>query len=187
MSRGGSNDDTTQKLVIRNIFKANNIFTNDSWEKSLLSLTIRNITSLGNGSLRQNQDWVWDCNRDCGICSSSQQMSKCDTRPVFLVGPGAGPEPTRARDFSTMPTAQSALPLLEAQAPGNTSPKGGNSLRQWSPEAVGNLQLPKHTRPDPSRRQHGQPKWDLATEEAQCYYSRRSCCVWDCGIFARPT
>ena len=53
-SRGGSNDDTTQKYAIRNVLKANNTYTNDSWEKPFPSLTIRNITALGNDSLRQN-------------------------------------------------------------------------------------------------------------------------------------
>ena len=35
---------------------ANSTYTNDSWEKPLLSLRIRNITVLGNGLLRQNRD-----------------------------------------------------------------------------------------------------------------------------------
>ena len=37
---------------MRNILKENSTYTNDSWEKTLLSLTIRNITGLANGSLR---------------------------------------------------------------------------------------------------------------------------------------
>ena len=38
-SRGGLNDDTTRKWVIRNLLKENSTFMNDSWEKPLLSLT----------------------------------------------------------------------------------------------------------------------------------------------------
>ena len=36
--------------------------------------------------------------------------------------------------------------------------KGGKSLGGRPPEAEGNLQVPRHTRPDPCRRQHGRPK-----------------------------
>ena len=36
--------------------KENKTYTNDSLEKTFLSLTIRNITALGNDSLRQNRD-----------------------------------------------------------------------------------------------------------------------------------
>ena len=38
-SRGGSNDYTTRKWMIRNILKENSTYINDSWEKPLLSLT----------------------------------------------------------------------------------------------------------------------------------------------------
>ena len=38
-SRGGSNDNTTRKWVIRNIVKENSTYINDSREKPLLSLT----------------------------------------------------------------------------------------------------------------------------------------------------
>ena len=38
-SRGGSNDYTTRKWMIRNILKENSTFINDSWAKPLLSLT----------------------------------------------------------------------------------------------------------------------------------------------------
>ena len=52
-SRGGSNDDTTRKCVIRNILKLNSTYINDSWEKPPPQLnTIMNITVLGDGSLR---------------------------------------------------------------------------------------------------------------------------------------
>ena len=34
-----------------------------------------------------------------GICPPSHQPDDCSTRPFFKVGPGAGPEPTRARYF----------------------------------------------------------------------------------------
>ena len=55
-------------------------------------------------------------------------MGMCGTRPFFLVGPGAGPEPTRAQHFQNMPMVLSAFSLLGApQAPGNTPPwKGVN-------------------------------------------------------------
>ena len=51
--------------------KANNTYTNDSWEKPLHSLTIRNITTLGNDLLRQNEDWVRDCVWDCNCAEKS--------------------------------------------------------------------------------------------------------------------
>ena len=54
------------------------------------NLTIRNITTFGNDSLRQNRDWIRDCVWDCGICSTPHQTWKCGTRP-FLVGPDTGP------------------------------------------------------------------------------------------------
>ena len=38
-SRGGWNDNTTQKWVIKNILKENSAYINDSWEKPLYSLT----------------------------------------------------------------------------------------------------------------------------------------------------
>ena len=38
-SRGGWNDNTTRKWVIKNILKENSTFINGSWEKPLLSLT----------------------------------------------------------------------------------------------------------------------------------------------------
>ena len=43
-------------------------------------------------------------------------------------------------------------------------PEGCNSLGGRPPEAVGKIQLPKHTRPDPRRSQHCRPKCDLTTE-----------------------
>ena len=53
-SRGGSNDNTTREWVIRNILKENSTYTNDSWEKPLLSLTQSWILTsvLGDGSPR---------------------------------------------------------------------------------------------------------------------------------------
>ena len=38
--------------MVRNILKENSSYTNDSWEKLPLSLTIRNISALGNCLLR---------------------------------------------------------------------------------------------------------------------------------------
>ena len=81
-----------------------------------------------------------------------------------------------------MPTAPLAFPLLGVpRAPGNkTNPhKGYKSLGGWPPEAGGKIQLPRLTRPDPHCSQHGRLKCDPTTGEAQCYYSRRSCCDWD--------
>ena len=54
-SRGGSK--LWHDTVIRNILKANNTYTNNSWEKPLQSLTIRNITALDNDSLRLSSSW----------------------------------------------------------------------------------------------------------------------------------
>ena len=77
--------------------------------------------------------------------------------------------------WPNIPTTPSAFPLLGApQASGNNPPtEGGKSLRGRPPEAGVNLQLSRHTRPDPCRIQHGKPKCDPTTGEAQCYYS---CC-----------
>ena len=47
-------------------------------------------------------------------------------------------------------------------------PEGGNSLGGRPPEAVGKIQLPRRTRPDPRRSQHGRPKCDPTTESAKC-------------------
>ena len=59
-----------------------------------------------------------------GICCTPHLTGKCGTRP-FLVGPDAGPYPTRARHFPKVPTAPSAFPLLGApQTPGDQPPKG---------------------------------------------------------------
>ena len=75
-----------------------------------------------------------------------------------------------------MPTAPSAFPLLGApQAPGDQPPEGGNSLGGRPPEAVGKIQLSRHTQPDPRCSQHGRPKWDPTTESAKC-----------CGICSTP-
>ena len=68
--------------------KENSACTNDSWEEPILSLTIRNITVLGNGSLRQNRDWVWDW--DCaeescvGICHIRTSPSIGDTPTIYI-------------------------------------------------------------------------------------------------------
>ena len=51
-----------------------------------------------------------------------------------------------------MPTAPSAFPVFGApQAPGDKPnlPEGSKSLGEAPPEAEGNLQVPRHTRPDP--------------------------------------
>ena len=70
--------------MIRNILKANSTHTNDSWEKPLLSLTIRNITTLGNGLLRLD----WDCDRDeensVGICHLRTSPSIGDTPTIYI-------------------------------------------------------------------------------------------------------
>ena len=41
------------------------------------------------------------------------------------------------------------------------------------PEAVGKIQLPSHTRPDPRRSQHGRPKCDPTTESAKSCSSQK--------------
>ena len=107
-------------------------------------------------------------------------MGMCGTRP-FLVSH------TRPA-FPKIPTVPSAFPLLGApQAPGDEPlPEGGKSLGGRPPEAEGNLQLPRHTRPDLHRSQPGRPKCYPTTGEVQCYYSRRSCCDWDCGSCSTP-
>ena len=55
------------------------------------------------------------------------------------------------RHFPKMPTAPSTFPLLGApQAPGDKPnlPEGSKSRMGRPPEAEGNLQVPRHTRPD---------------------------------------
>ena len=102
---------------------------------------------------------------------------------LFLGGSGRRTGVHTRPAFPKMPTALSASPLLGApQAQGDEPNRheGCKSLVGRSPEAEGNLQLPRHTRPDPRRSQHGRPKCYPITGEAQCYYSRRSCCDWDC-------
>ena len=70
-------------------------------------------------------------------------------------------------------SAPSAFPLLGApQAPGNKTEES-KSVVGRSAETGGNLQLPRHTRPDPCRSKHGWPKCNPTTGETQCYYS---CC-----------
>ena len=52
-------------------------------------------------------------------------------------------------------------------------PEGGNSLGGRPPEAVGKIQLPRRTRPDPCHSQHGRPKCDPTTESAKsCSYKK---------------
>ena len=73
--------------------------------------------------------------------------------------------------FPKMPTAPSALPLLGApQAPGDEPnlPEGSKSLGEGPLRPKEIIQLPRHTRPDPRRCQHGQPKCDPTIGEAQC-------------------
>ena len=64
------------------------------------------------------------------ICCLPHRTSKCNTRP-FLVSPGAGPEPTRSRDFLKIPMAPSAFFLLGApQVPGN-KPNPPMEVKAW--------------------------------------------------------
>ena len=70
-----------------------------------------------------------------------------------------------------MPTAPLAFPLLGA--PGDDTPERGNSLKGRSPEAGGKIQLPRHTRPDPRRSQHGRLKCDPKTECSS--YKKQRC------------
>ena len=59
---------------------------------------------------------------------------------LFMVGPGAGPYPTRIRQVPKMPSAPSAFPLLGApQALGDkpNPPEGGKSQGGRPPETEG--------------------------------------------------
>ena len=88
---------------------------------------------------------------------------------AFFVGLGAGALPIRTRHFPKMPTAPSTFPLLGApQAPGDHPPPKG--VIAWGEEKI---QLPRRTRPDPHRSQHGRPKWDPTIESAKsCSYKK---------------
>ena len=97
---------------------------------------------------------------------------------VQVVVPGAGLKPHSRPVWPKIPSAPSAFTLLgEPRAPGNKPNsllERCKSLGGRLPEAGGNLQLPRHTRPDPCRSKHGRPKCDPTIGEAQCYYSRCS-------------
>ena len=91
----------------------------------------------------------------CGICCSPHLTGKCGTRS-FLGGSGRRAGAQTRPAFPKMPKAPSAFPLLGVPpAPGdkpNLTSEGGKSLGGRLPEAEGNLQVPRHTRPDPCRR-----------------------------------
>ena len=76
-----------QNYVIRNILKANNTYTSDSWEKPLPSLIIRNITTLSNNSLRQNRDCVCAEKSSMGICHMRMSPSIGDTPTIYIPDP----------------------------------------------------------------------------------------------------
>ena len=175
--------------MIRNILKENSTYTNDSWEKPLLSLTIRNITAFGNGSLRQDRDWVRGCVWDCCIWCTPHLTDMCGTGP-FFGGSGRRAVAHTNPGISKNTYGPGCIPLIRgATGTGRwtQTPEGSKSLGGGRPpEAERNLQIPRHTRPDPCRSKHGRPKCDPTTGEAQCYYSRRSCCVWDCSICCTP-
>ena len=119
-----------------------------------------------------------------GICCTPHWTDKYGIRP-FFGGSGYRTQAHTRPAWPKIPSAPSAFPLLGApQVLGNkpNAPEGGKSLgRGRPPEAEGNLQLPRHTRPDPCRSKHGRSKCDPTTGEAQCY---NSCC----SVFvARPT
>ena len=59
---------------------------------------------------------------------------------------------THAPGIPKMPTAPSAFPLIGEPSDEPNPPEGGKSLGGRPPEAEENLQVPGHTRLDPSRR-----------------------------------
>ena len=79
--------------------------------------------------------------------------------------------------FPKMLTAPAAFSLLGAPlAPGDepNPTERGKNLGVRPPVAEGNLQVPRHTQPDPCRSKHDRPKCDLKTEEVQ---------YWDTAVF----
>ena len=87
----------------------------------------------------------------CGICCSLHLTGKSGTRP-FLGGSGRKAGAHTHPAFPKIPTALSVFALLGApQAPGDEAPlEGCKSLGVRPSEAEGNLQVPRHTRPDPA-------------------------------------
>ena len=68
------------------------------------------------------------------------------------------------------------IPLIRGTSGAGRSPPpdGGNNLGGRPPAAVGKIQLPRHTRPDPRRSQHGGPKCDRTIESAKsCSYKKQ--------------
>ena len=122
--------------------------------------------------------WFWNC---WGFSLHQKAMKRSVNTAVFVAHPtqlasvaqgifggsrhwvGAHTRPAGPK----VPSAPSTFPLFEApQAPGNKpNPKGGKILGWRPPEANRNLQLSKHTRPDPCRCQHGRPKCNPTTGE----------------------
>ena len=59
------------------------------------------------------------------------------------------------------------IPLIMGGSGAGNNPQGVKAWREAPPEAEGNLQVPRHTRPDPCRRKHRRPKCYPARGEVQ--------------------
>ena len=91
----------------------------------------------------------------CGIWCTPHLTGMYGTRP-FLGGTGRRAVAHTRPEFAKNTLGPVGIPLVRgASGAGQwTQPpsKGGKSLGGRPPEAEGNLQVPRHTRPDPSRR-----------------------------------
>ena len=115
------------------------------------------------------------CYYSCsGICCAPHLTGKYGTRPFLCWVRTQGRSP-HAPGISKNAYGPIGIPLIKGRlrrrAMNPTSPKG---VKAWGegplrPKEI--IQLPRHTRPDPRRCQHGQPKCDPTIGEAQCYYS----------------
>ena len=90
----------------------------------------------------------------CGICCSSHLTGKCGTK-TFLGGSGRRAVAHTCPAFPKNTYGPVGIPLIRGASGAGRStqtPEGGNSLGGRSPEAEGNHQVPRNTRPDPCRR-----------------------------------
>ena len=116
-----------------------------------------------------------------GICPSSHQPDEYGTRSFWHFWAQGRIPHAPGMDKNTFSPV--GIPLIRgASAPGNKT-EGSKSLGGRSPETGGNLQLPRHTRPDPYRSKHGRAKCNPTTGETQCYYS----CFYFCEYYTEGT
>ena len=88
----------------------------------------------------------------CGICPPSHQPDEYGTRPFFWWVQAQGRSP-HAPGMVKNTFDPVGIPLIRGAA---------KEVKAWGddPWGQGNLQLPRHTQPDPYPSQHGRPKCD---------------------------